>query len=709
MVQLQSNFVDFYNNSYTVKIYNTALASSPALNISINKLELNSHSDPSDILDTHILAGCKLSIFIESEYLLDFAKDVGISPANKYFLEVLKGPTRIFMGSILSNGSSYADQYLSIFTIEAVDGFSLLKSKEYNTLIETASISEILTDAIALIPAVDKFYTATDKVIVLSSNIKQNVFPAAYFFEVVRSRNYYYTQNNGAPKYMSHYDVVIEICKKLNLRLTYINGLYYFIGNETDIEGHIVGFKAYRKNRQPVTHLNNTSTYDITHETLDTLVALDGGTFNHKQGYKKVTIIAQSGQLNKNLASKYKWFNFQNIDIARLIQAKQYKMYLTLTTQPIPTTETDMYIRIRIKLKFTPETGAVRYGYTNGVTTTSQLVPQQINENTADAWIILEYPFSAGSSQVMKFLLPTFANDAMFVAMQTEFVEFRKNGVTYVPPPSFIYSWSMTMFLGINTNENTGQLEFVSTNDTENILNYKREIVASDSLSNDESQYVLRDGANGNYIQSQDNYFYGTDAPEYLENTIVRKMLTLITNNQEQWQGSLHYKDGLLNLLGTYNYRGNQYKISSYNVDVEGCTTSVTLKKIGVAPVNPVITIEVPIPSDPYIPPTSNLNTTNQNNLYYARFTGSGLTIQVTDITFPNNLLATYTNNSINNAIKVYVSGVKYFVNNAGTLQYNDNWILNESTKTFTFKKDLTGLRIEVEIDLSRLQTSIIS
>ncbi len=681
-VAFNTTFKSIQNVLYTVKVYDyvgglTAFTREMAL----HDLFIETRGDDRDIVDNLKPARAGFKFYVLDVYT-EALKDALIASAEgRFYLEILQGSNRLFMGRIIGNSYQQSDEQQPEVKIEAIDGLTLLKSEDYwHPVSDTglANLKDILIECIKRIDVVDRYYNNSENLLVFASNLKNKT--TQDLLQTTYHNNYFYEENNGIKRRFSCYQVIEEICKKYYLRLHYQNGLYILLGKET-FYSTTPSYSVYQKNNVAGTITLPQNSYDLTDDVTSRMLA--GGTFYYEPGYKKTIINVSKYHVNKNLADGLYWRYGDTgyKDVNQLIASTDYmakvKIQLSLprTILQNATVATIYYVMLRVWFKRTGDS-ITRYDYVNNnyspfnhdievSTSTTTVVPvNSSGENYTDVLL----PFSVLRNVdiydlFLYFPLGSTVEDTS-LQLKVNLINFYDGGNQIVSPiPAAYNCYTISMDLGIDPIEKADQdLFFEATADgSEETETKEINILASDQYGSSLARTYVKLGTGGTFEVSENQWrFGGSGVYTPLERLLVKTIMGMLKAKQMFFQGSFYRRGNYPELTDIIEYRGFEWIISTRSWDVLNEIVNISLIKVGTIDTGVTVTDDEPvlIPDFPSTDILDPLSPAGGLESYYEDWEGvtdDNVTItEDAELYFPDDAV------KVKGRCRVYVDGIKY-------------------------------------------------
>ena len=686
------------------------------------------HGNDRDLLENIHTASARISIMLDSELAQDFFTDLNNTSEGVFYLELRYDGTRIFLGRILGNGFQLEDRKQPFFTIEAIDGLTLLKNKEYtHSGSGYQSLIDILHHIISQIDVIENIYTSGDFILYIASNLQVNV-PIAVtgnIWDIIRYDDYFYTFENDIRNPLTFWEVLEEMLQRHNLVLKYQNAIYIILGKELMLTG-LDEVAIYTKGGFTATLPFEFIEVNVENSTDTTMMS--GGTYYYEPAIKAITLIASKYHSTKNLADGIIWTRADTTykKMGLMLEGEQYATHLRFSLQQQYTpAQTAMFTYIRVKFYFKatewngtdnvyPTAGftAFDFGGSHFFMVFPNLQARELENETSEEEIIVVFRYATPMDYVMHFVFEEADMDRdMFFRIEFDgFLDDNFNPVTVFPPVSVELNWKITQEFGFYPNLKSDIIKFYGETDTLDVERKELNILASDTYGSLQGQPIIFNLATPEIrAQRPTNLwrFDSSDSYESLERAMLRILLRLVGVKQQYLSGQLNVKFIIPSPFMRLDYRGSLFNVSKISWNLYNCIMDFT--GIRIPTVEPEITINLVAPNQDIFAPVFTLYedvltrvANNTTITQYDEYEVSGTTFNLDStpfgLDFVFNKIAPLEESVIKAHFSCFKNGVKlqYYHFTNDPLEPNFyQFYLDQSTNDVVFGSELESDHIE--------------
>ncbi len=680
----------YHGKKYIINIYNTDINTVEAPNdfdvldnIGIIKTHGKDDRALHDFIKTSTFT---FSIVINNPTTKALVDDMKISHEGKYYVEVKSnndwdfGHQRLFIGRCIQQDPKLADEEITTYTVQCIDGISLLKEKYYTftTHFETGvpTWKGILVNLLKKIDTIEKFYADTDTILEFASNLTSDDSVTNPYLETELYIPFIFTKERG---YYTCYDVLESILHMTQCRLYWENGRYNVKGIETKFDTHSVRY--YKKNASTGFWLNNANTLTLSSATNNMMSA--GGNFIYRPGKKAVELIPDLTKQKINSASAALWNNsstpYQFVGSA--YDDKKTMLQINLQTTydgvnaDVPTNV--QYNAWLIKFKFT--TGSTIQYAESGIYDFSQSQYDIILSSTEGSIKVFAGIGAAPYDFFYSFILPAFTDitniecSVLWAGYYDENLQFVSGGGTFHP-------WQATGIFSIYPQTTIKELIFRGSNDTENFKYEKFPILWADNQADLDSRMKIGDNFSHGLFR-----FRSTDSFESLEYAWVRQYIRYNTDTVETYDGTQNYYDSdqkFIKLSDSIVYRSRNYipTATEFNLGFD------EVKCIMISKPDPYseITIEIDIVEETNTSGFSQNINGNKPLLFKFYSVNGG------EVTLPYNI-PNATIASMEVSIRVVVNGIEFYLHPTADTTKRDAFRVDHATNKILFNTTVKG------------------
>lgn len=713
-VAFDTTYMSQSDTLYRVKIHDYT-GSGTTRTMSISELYIETRGDDRDVLDDIKPARAGLKFYANETYTQAF-RDLLISEGEgRFYIEILESTNRLFFGRIIGNSYSQEDRVDPEVSIEAIDGLTLLKTKQYlhPSVTGFSNLKDLFLYFIKRLDVVNRFYSSGDELLFFSSSLENNI---GKIYETTYHADYFFTENNGKRKYLTDWEALTELLRRYFLRMHYQDGRYYVIGKETWTATR-PNFNVYFKNGALSRTVPIGNSINLLHDDYSRMLA--GGTFFYEPGHKRATIKVSQYHLNKNLADGLYWYRSTTayVDVNTLIADTVYKLRANVNVNVDKSLydPTIQYFRLKFHIKRVGETNTT-YEYI-----TTEIPPLNVNiemgvavynvtttATTTVEFVDVLFPFFSPQDFYIDFEMDDAIEDKQ-LEIKVEFIAFYDGAKSVVSTiPGLENCYTCTFDVGIALQETKQDVIFAANvTGSEESEEKSIDILACDQYGSSLARPYIKPTTGGNFAITQNQWRFGTSgAYTPLERLIVKRMLGIIADKQRFYQGGYYRRDNFPKLVDTIQYRNDSYMIGTQNWDLLNEIGKITLiytgsynTNVDVEPDEPILIPEYPDTDilDPQSPPGG-------IESYYEDFENV-----TTDNVVVSTNLEFYFNTGdflgIKRKWKVYLNGLKCkyidfeslsFPLTPGDLDTNQ-WSVDVANNTIYFGYQLDGEYVEVE------------
>jgi hypothetical protein len=682
-VAFNTTFKSIQNVLYTVKIHDyVGGLTAFTREMSLHDIFIETRGDDRDIVDNIKPARAGFKFYVLDAYTEALREALIDSAEGRFYLEIMQDTDRLFMGRVIGNSYQQSDEKQPEVKIEAIDGLTLLKAKDYihpSTDTGLSNLKDIVLECITQIDTIDRYYTNSENVLVFASNLQNKT--GQDLLQTTYHNNYYYEENNEIKKRYSCYQILEEICKKYYLRLHYQNGLYILQGKET-LYSTTPTYSVYQKNNVAGTITLPQNSYDLTDDVTSRMLA--GGTFYYEPGYRKTIINVSKYHINKNLADGIYWrygdTGYKEINqlIADTDYLAKIKIRLSLPRSILSnaTVSTIYYVMLRIWFKRTGDS-ITRYDYVDEnyspfnhdlEVSTSVTTITAPSSSTAENYTDILLPFSVLRNVDVYDLFLYFPLDSVIedttMSFKANLINFYDGGNQIVSPiPSAYNCYTISMDLGIDPIEKADKdLFFEATADgSEETETKEINILASDQYGSALARTYTKITSGGTFEVSENQWRFGTSGGYMaLERLLVKTIMGMLKAKQMFFQGSFYRRGNFPELTDVIEYRGYEWIIATKSWDVLNEIVNISLIKVGTIDTGVTVNEDEPVlipdfPSTDILDPLSPAGGTESYYEDWEGVTDSHVTItEDAEIYFPDDVT------KVKGRCRVYVDGIKY-------------------------------------------------
>jgi hypothetical protein len=701
-VRLQMRGQSVNDYSYRVKIIDTEYVGDPLdYDIGPNIL-IETQGNDRDLTEYIYTASATIDVFINNEASQDFLDDLINANEGRFYLQIdyYADNNTYFLGRIISNGISIEDRLQPFVKVQAIDGLTNLKNKDYDNPGSTGQkVVDVILYCLNQIDVVDQFYSASDTLIELTTCLETAngyFVEDPYLYKLLRVNNYFYNFENNVRDKWTCWEVLEELLKRLNLTLSYHNGLYYLTSRDVFISSNTKQLYLIEKdgtiNTTPFTGFNEV---DIQDES-DTY-ALAGGTFYYEPGVKSFLITTQKQHTQKNLAAGLVWkrSNTTYSDMGLMLGGIQYNTFMKVivpnqftpqqTGTPAQTAKLE-YFKIRFYFKALEWNGSdVDYPKFDGtpihqlsshiflVNVFNEPAHTLVNAASETAIDVLFKYQNANLEFGFQFIFPQFDVDTE-MQFRSEFVGWYDNNfnlVSTIAAPVNFFNYNIYHEFGQYPVAKPDVVKFFAETDTDEVEKKELELAAPNTYGNDQVKFWLWNGEFTDVGQFSDQWkFDSADSFEGLEYAMVRNYLKMMGAKQQFVDIGLNVKFNIPGIYYKILYRTNEYICSRMSWDVHQATAQITGIRIPTTEPTITVNLEAPDRNEFFLSldnPDTNIyarDTGNIGTIVYQEFTGvTTSSVNLDDAPFLSDYLINFvqdlTEEQIRSRFEVYKDGIK--------------------------------------------------
>ena len=716
-----------YGKEYQVRIYEIggSYLTPSELYLSTD-IMFETHGNDRDITENIYTATATVSIFLNSEDAYSFFTDLSEQPEGVFYLELRYDGSRVFMGRILGNGLRLEDVNEPFFTIQAIDGLTLLKNIDYVHPGEGyQNLIDIFRSIITKIDTVQNIYVNSDIIIYIATNLDSSVSLAGTMdiWKLVRYNNYFYTLENDNKEPLSCWDVLNEMLQRHNLQLRYQGGIYIILGKELSLTG-ISEVGVYTKNGFNLTTPFTFTPIDIEDTTNTTM--LQGGSYYFEPGIKSITIETDKYHTSKNLADGIIWRRADTTyrRLGLMMEGSQYSSHVKISfqNQYSPSQIASFqWVKIRFyfrskewngtdylypKVNFSP----VNFGGSHYVFLSSTIAAVELEDHTSETAIELVFKYSPPMDFVVQFIFEAVTEDRE-MEFRNSFVSFLDVNFNPVTPPFPVQTelnYKITHEFSTYPIVKSELVRFYGETNTTEIQSKTIKILAPDTYGSSLAKPILWNGSFSQLGQNPTDQWRFDDADDYesIERAIIRNLLRQMGTKQMYLTGNLNVKNAIPSPFSVLLYKDNFFRTSKISWNLYTCIMSFTGIRIILD--TPTITVNMTAPEQNIYAPTflyyENVldARTTRGNIIQNEFDVTGDSVNLDDDPFGEDFLvnniAPLSNEDRKAKLAVYKNGVKLkYVDPANDpLIIENGWSFNLLTNDITFGYDFENDHVEV-------------
>lgn len=518
-----------YGNSIKVEIHDTDFTgTATGITFTSEGLMEKSEGEYLDIIKT---TNYKCTIYLDSTEVNSFFDDLINEDEGRFHLVVYRGTTLLFKGRIIVDSMVREDSQYPMFTFQAIDGLTLLKSVDYQGTTSTilTNVRNLILNCLLQNDVVNKMYASSDKLLVIASNLQFNdaYYDGFSFYENAYNRDYFFKLDGNKEERLKAWDVLTEVLTKYGLTIRYWKGIYYVFGNEWPAEAWNSA-AGYKKDRSTIGIPVSQSAVNIDN------IALRGGKWQYENGLKEVLINAKKDFANAYLGENFIWpkatTSYQTI--GSMVHDLEYKGLVTIDITKLVLGATGPYppfFSVKMWIKET--------NLTNNTVSYLRTTPQQIvhhpsniftlnNSGSTEDHTEIVYVLQTGKFET-QFKIPLATYDRK-IEVKFQFYQYLKYDYTSISgsPNVTTLDYNYKLKAGEEPLSTAKEIYFKASVDSDNVRNLTRNIYAPDYNGNDLGKTYFWDGGSGEVNKSNNNWRYSnSESWGPLEPTICRKIM----------------------------------------------------------------------------------------------------------------------------------------------------------------------------------------
>lgn len=657
-------FYSVYEEAITINIIDTSYSGS-ANAMTIDKshggFELSYNTgdnDPYTRIDTMTAT---LTIKNDSSTIQEFFDDLLDSEEDRFYIQALDASSNpIFIGKIVPDDMTQADIHNPPIKLVAICSTTDLKNIDYDAPYTHKTIKDILLYCLNKLGTAG-LYTTSETILMTQSNLTADVSETlTSIFSVMNVNNYFYKTENEIKKPLKCWDVVNELCGRLNCKFAYEHGRWNFTGFEGKFESRVGSYIFYAKNGKAISGTSPANT-TVTLDDTNTFAAY-GGNYRWQGAFNKVVL-----QINKDWTNKvYGDGDYYEVNYPGPEHA-YYDLGYLISSEPYT-------LRLRNNIIFadplTPAPLNFRVKYTVKITVISTSAETETEHE-------FEYPFNV--AEYYHDLPIAGVSGDREIAVKAEIIEIN-------PPGSALEALTCRFSYRLSKDKETDATEFKAYLDNPNVKTKTITNIASDRYGKDLVKFWFHSGTAGDPRSLTDDWkLNSADSYQSLELAIVSHMLKFLRVKQKYYGVNLLKKADLAisTSLYKYEYKSELYTMLSWKWNFLMGFCNVNLLKIPTGDSTGILTVEDV--------PAVNGNTSNFSNtitsistILLEEFEGVTTNSVTLDYNIPDGTLQT----SLKNNISVYVEGVRW-KHITGTPTRKNTYSVNPTTNVITFFRAL--------------------
>lgn len=627
-----------------------------------------SDNDPYSYIDTMTAT---LTIINNNTTVQEFFDDLLNEDEDRFYIEVTDSVDNlIYIGKIVADDMTQTDMFNPPIKLVSICSTTDLKNIDYDAPYEEKDIKDVILYCLNKL-GISDLYANTDTILMTQSNLTANVsYTLTSIFNLLKCNNYFYKVENEIKKPLKCWDVLSELCKRLNCKLSYEHGRWNFTGIEGTFEDRTGSYIFYGKNGTTLSGTSPANTI-IDLSSNDNWV-MKGGVYRYQGAFNKVVLNVDKEWTNKVYGDgDYFDVNYPGVghayySLGYLIDNESYYLrYINNVIFADPLTPAPLNFRVKYTVKIT-------------VLATSSSTETEYE---------YEYPFHV-SQYFHELNIPSASGDRT-IEVKAEIIEVNPTG-------SALEALTCRFNYRLSKDKETETTEFKAYISNPNIKTKVIKNIGSDRYGKEMTKFWFHDGVIGSLRELTDEWkFNASDSYQPLELAIVSHMLKYLRSKQKYYAVNLNkYPDYAISTsLYKYDYKGETFRMLSWKWSVLEAYVNVNLLKIPTGDSTGIVTVEdVPAVNGN----TSNFsNTISEVNTILLEDFEAVTTNSVTlDYNIPDDTLQT----SLKNNITVFVEGVRW-KHITGTPTRKNTYSINPTTNVITFFRALDTAYVVVIIN----------
>lgn len=633
-------------------------------------LELAYNTNDQDIYQRVDTMTATLSIINDSTETEELFADLLEAEEDRFYLEIKNGSDQLqFLGKIVADDMTQQDRKDPPLKIVAICSTTDLKNIDFDAPYDAytpMTISEVLLYCLNKL-SVASLYTTSEPLLMCQSNLTANVtYSLTNICGVLSVYNYFYKVENEIKKPLKCFDVVNELCGRLNCKLAYEHGRWNFTGFEGIFDGRVGSYIFYEKTGSVISGTSPANT-TIDLSALD--VAFYGGNYRHAAAINKVVLNIDKEFTNKIYGDgdffdlNYPGPEHAYYELGYLIKDEAYT------------------IKFKNNILFADGLEPIPYNFRIKYTVKITIV----GGSSTETEYIFEYPFNVAQYE-HKIVIASNGSDRTLEA-KAEIIEVN-------PVGSGVEALTCRINYNLTKDKETDTTEFKAYLENANVKVRTIKNIASDRYGKDLVKFIFNDSGPSDRETTDEWKLNSADSYTSLELAIVTHMLKYLRKIQRFYLVNLikvsDYE--ISTTLFKYSYKDEVFRILSWKRQFIQDTCNVVMIKIPTGDATGILTVEDV--------PAVNGNTSNFSNTITdvnTVITEEFENVTTNSVELNYDLPDTTLQSSLKNNISVYVEGVRWrHVNTIGTRK--NTYSINPATNVITFFRALDNANVIVII-----------
>lgn len=671
--RFEATFGTDYNSQVKVSIIDSLYSGEPyifKIDNDAGGLELSYNTNDQDPYQRVDTMTANMAIVNDSEATQSFFTDLLDAEEDRFYLEILNEFDQLqFLGKIVPDDMTQQDRYQPPIKLVAICSTTDLKNIDYDAEYDVyvpKTVAEILLYCLNKL-SISSLYSNSEIILMCQSNIDADVsYSLTNLFNVIRVHNYFYTVENEIKKPLKCFDVINELCGRLNCKMAYEHGRWNFTGMEGMFEDRVGSYIFYGKDGSV---LSGTSPANTVVDLSELDVANYGGVYRHTGAINKVVL-----NIDKNFTNKvYGDGDFFDLNYPGP-EHSYYEVGYLLKDEPYT-------LKFKNNILFADGLTPIPYNFRIKYTVKITILGGSSTETEYE----FEYPFNVAQYE-HKIVIASNGSDRKLEA-KAEIIEVN-------PVGSGVEALTCRINYNLTKDKETETTEFKAYLDNANVKIKTIKNIGSDRYGKDMVKFIFNPNETVEREVTDEWKLSSSDSYTSLEIAIVSHMLKYLRFVQRYYSVTCIVTNdySISTTAFKYEYKGEVFRLMSWKRQMIKDVCTLNLLKIPTGDSSGIIAVEDI--------PAVNGNTSNFSNTITD--VNTVITEEFENITTNNvelnyDLPDTTLQSSLKNNISVYVEGVRWrHVNTIGTRK--NTYAINPATNVITFFRALDNANVIVII-----------